>query len=222
LERNYEIHKEMKALIVYSGGMDSTVLLHQYKDSIKFAVSFNYGSKHNDIEIQHAKQNCELLGIEHRVVELSFINGLFNSSLLISGEEIPDGNYSEESMRSTVVPFRNGIFLSVAVGLAESEGVDTVLIANHFGDHAIYPDCTKTFINAFVKAAENGTYNRVLIRSPYCELTKRSIAIVGKEYGVDFSKTYSCYKGEELHCGVCATCIERKEALSGFDTTTYK
>ena len=212
----------MKALIVYSGGMDSTVLLHQDKDSIKYAVSFNYGSKHNDIEIQHAKQNCELLGIEHRVVELSFINGLFNSSLLISGEEIPDGNYSEESMRSTVVPFRNGIFLSVAVGLAESEGVDTVLIANHFGDHAIYPDCTKNFIDAFAKAAENGTYNRVKILSPYCDKTKREIALIGQELGVDFSKTYSCYKGEELHCGVCATCIERKEALAGFDTTIYK
>ena len=212
----------MKALIVYSGGMDSTVLLHQYKDSIKMSVCFDYGAKHNQIEINHAINNSKQAGIGGVRICLPFINDLFKSSLLKSGGEVPDGNYCEENMKSTVVPFRNGIFLSIAVGIAESEGLDTVLIANHFGDHAIYPDCTKGFIDNFAKAAENGTYNRIKILSPYCDKTKREIALIGQELGVDFSKTYSCYKGEELQCGVCATCIERKEALSGFDTTTYK
>jgi len=212
----------MKALIVYSGGMDSTVLLNQYKDSIKLAVFFDYGSKHNRTEYQHAIDNVRQLGIKGIGVALPFIGDLFKSSLLKSGEEIPEGSYAEKNMKSTVVPFRNGIFLSIAAGIAESEGLDTILIANHFGDHAVYPDCTKAFIDAFAQSVEAGTYNKAKILSPYCDKSKREIALIGKDLGVDFSKTYSCYKGDTLHCGVCATCIERKQALLGFDTTTYK
>jgi len=213
----------MKALIVYSGGMDSTVLLHQYKDDIKLALFFDYGSKHNKEELQHAVENIKKLGIKGIATTLPFISDLFKSSLLKnSDEEIPEGSYAENNMKSTVVPFRNGIFLSIAAGIAESEGLDTILIANHFGDHAVYPDCTKAFIDAFAQSVETGTYNKAKILSPYCDKTKREIALIGKELGVDFSKTYSCYKGDTLNCGVCATCIERKQALLGFDTTTYK
>ena len=124
-------------------------------------------------------------------------------------------------MHATVVPFRNGIMLSVAVGMAESEGLDTVLIANHAGDHAIYPDCRPGFIEAMDRAAQEGTYEGVRILSPYCNLTKRDIALRGRALGVDFARTWSCYKGGEVHCGVCGTCTERKEALSGFDPTEY-
>ena len=212
----------MKAILIYSGGMDSTTLLYEYKDSIKLAVSFDYGSKHNAREIACAVENCRRLGIPHRIIPLDFIGRYFRSDLLLSGGDIPEGSYDDDNMRSTVVPFRNGIMLAVAVGLAESYDVDVVLLANHAGDHAIYPDCRPTFIEAFDRAAEKGTYNGVRIVSPYCLLTKRDIALRGKEIGVDFSLTYSCYKGGDKHCGRCGTCTERKEALEGFDPTEYE
>ena len=211
----------MNALIIYSGGLDSTILLHEYKDSIRLAVSFDYGSKHNAREIAFARENCARLGIRHLVIPLEFIGKYFKSSLLEGGGEIPEGNYDEENMRSTVVPFRNGIMLAVATGLAESLGLDAVLIANHAGDHTIYPDCRPGFIKAFDAAASEGTFNGVRILSPYCDITKREIALRGRSLGVDFALTYSCYKGGEKHCGVCGTCRERKEALAGFDPTSY-
>ena len=214
--------RDMKAILIYSGGMDSTTLLYEYKDSIKLAVSFDYGSKHNAREIACAVENCKRLGIPHRIIPLEFIGKYFRSDLLLSGGEIPEGSYDDENMHSTVVPFRNGIMLAVAVGLAESYDVDAVLLANHAGDHAIYPDCRPSFIEAFDRAAEKGTYNGVRIVSPYCLLTKRDIALRGKELGIDFSLTYSCYKGGEKHCGRCGTCTERKEALEGFDPTEYE
>lgn len=212
----------MKAILIYSGGMDSTTLLHEYKDSIELAVSFGYGSKHNAREIDCAVENCHRLGIRHLVIPLDFVGKYFRSSLLIGGEDIPEGSYNDENMHSTVVPFRNGIMLAVAAGLAESFGLDTVLIANHSGDHALYPDCRPEFIEAFGNATKAGTYNGVEIVSPYCLLTKRDIALRGKELGVDYSLTYSCYKGGEKHCGRCGTCSERKEALEGFDPTEYE
>lgn len=211
----------MKALLIYSGGMDSTVLLYAYKHDIKLCAAFNYGSKHNDMEYNMALLNSLKTGIPLIRINLDFINKYFKSDLLQSGGDIPEGHYEDQSMKSTVVPFRNGIMLSIAVGLAESNGLDTVLIANHSGDHAIYPDCRESFINAIDKAASSGTYNHIRIVSPYNDLSKREIALIGKEKGVDFSKTYSCYKGGKIHCGVCGTCAERKEALEGFDTTKY-
>ena len=212
----------MKAILIYSGGLDSTTLLYEYKDSIALAVTFGYGAKHNERETACAVENCRLLGIRHMIIPLDFIGRYFKSDLLLSGGEIPSGNYDEENMKSTVVPFRNGIMLAVAAGLAESYDLDTVLIANHSGDHAIYPDCRPAFIDAFDKAAEAGTYNGVRIVSPYCSLSKRDIALRGKAIGIDYGKTYSCYKGGEKHCGTCGTCRERKEALKGFDPTEYE
>ena len=125
-------------------------------------------------------------------------------------------------MKSTVVPFRNGIMLAVAAGLAESYELDAVYLANHSGDHAIYPDCRPEFIDAFAEAVKAGTYKGVQVISPYCNITKRDIALRGKAIGLDYSLTYSCYKGGEKHCGKCGTCVERKEALEGFDPTEYE
>ena len=212
----------MKAVLVYSGGLDSTTLLYDYRADIALAVSFDYGSRHNAREIAFAREHCRELGIPHLVIPLDFISRYFRSSLLLSGDSIPEGSYAEENMRSTVVPFRNGIMLAIAAGLAESRDLDTVLIANHSGDHAIYPDCRPAFIEAFDAAAAAGTYNGVRIVSPYCRLTKREIALRGQALGVDFARTYSCYKGGEKHCGRCGTCQERKEALEGFDPTPYE
>jgi 7-cyano-7-deazaguanine synthase len=212
----------MKGLLIYSGGLDSTTLLYEYKDSIELAVTFDYGSKHNAREIACAVDNCKKLGIKHLVIPLGFIGQYFKSDLLMSGGAIPEGSYADENMKSTVVPFRNGIMLAVAAGLAESYELDTVLLANHSGDHAIYPDCRPEFIDAFAAAVKAGTYEGIQVLSPYCNITKRDIALRGKTIGLDYSLTYSCYKGGEKHCGKCGTCVERKEALEGFDPTTYE
>ena len=212
----------MKALLIYSGGLDSTTLLYEYRDCIALAVSFDYGSKHNAREIAYAKLHCDRLGIRHMVLPLDFIGKYFRSDLLIGGGEIPEGSYDDENMRSTVVPFRNGIMLAVAAGLAESYGLDTLMIANHSGDHAIYPDCRPEFIEAFDRAVRAGTYEGIHVVSPYCDITKRDIALRGHALGIDYAETWSCYKGGERHCGKCGTCTERKEALEGFDTTLYE
>ena len=212
----------MKAVLIYSGGLDSTTLLYEYKESIALAVSFDYGSKHNEREIAFARINCEKLGVEHIVIPLEFMQKYFRSSLLKGGEDIPEGSYDDSNMQSTVVPFRNGIMLAIAAGLAESRGLDAVMMANHGGDHAIYPDCRPEFVDAFGKAVEAGTYNGVKLLSPYCNITKRDIALRGKALGIDYSLTYSCYKGGEKHCGKCGTCTERREALEGFDPTEYE
>ena len=201
------------SVIVLSGGMDSTTLLHERKDNIALAVTFDYGSKHNAREIECARKNCELLGIEHIVMPLDFMGKYFKSSLLIGGEEIPEGHYEDENMKSTVVPFRNGIMLAIAGGLAESRGLKKVMLANHGGDHAIYPDCRPGFVDTMSEALRQGTYDGIVIDAPYTNITKSDIARIGKRIGVDYNLTYSCYKGGEKHCGKCGTCVERFEAL---------
>lgn len=212
-------------LIIVSGGMDSITLLHDKKDEIALAVTFDYGSNHNKREIEFAKQNCKELGIEHIIIPLDFMHQYFKSSLLSGAENIPEGHYAAENMKSTVVPFRNGIMLAIACGLAESRELEAVMIANHAGDHAIYPDCRATFIDSMSEAMAYGTYKHIKVYAPYTNLTKADIAAIGGEIGVDYSKTYSCYKGGEKHCGKCGTCVERKEAfaLAGIaDPTEYE
>lgn len=209
-------------VILYSGGMDSSVALYQYAERVKLAVSFNYGSKHNVREIEYAAKNCRALGIEHRVIELDLNKMGFVSDLLQSGGEIPNGHYEDENMKKTVVPFRNGIMLSIAAGIAESMDCNKLMISNHAGDHAIYPDCRPNFIQSMSEAIGFGTYNRIEILAPFTNLSKREIALIGKEIGVPFENTYSCYNGQKIHCGTCGTCTERKEALEGFDPTEYQ
>lgn len=209
-------------LIVMSGGMDSTTLMHDYKERIALAITFDYHSRHAEHEIACARWQCEQLGIRHLVLELPFMEQYFKSSLLKGGEAIPDGHYADENMKSTVVPFRNGIMLAIAAGIAESEGLHYLMLANHSGDHAIYPDCRPEFVEAMGAAMKAGTYVGLELLAPYTHMTKREIALRGKELGVDFSHTYSCYKGGDKHCGTCGTCTERKEALDGFDPTIYE
>ncbi len=202
--------------------MDSVTLLYEYQERIALAISFDYGSNHNAREIPFAQLHCQRLGIKHITIPLSFMGQYFKSSLLEGADAIPEGNYADENMKSTVVPFRNGIMLSVAVGMAESMGLKHVMMANHGGDHAIYPDCRSEFVDAFSEAARTGTYVGVTLLSPYTHLTKSDIARKGKELGIDYSETWSCYKGGEKHCGKCGTCVERKEALAaaGIDDKT--
>lgn len=188
-------------------------LMHDQKDRIALAVTFDYGSNHNAREIECARWQCAQLGIEHLVIPLKFMGEYFESSLLSGADAIPEGHYADENMKSTVVPFRNGIMLSVACGLAESRGLKHVMLANHGGDHAIYPDCREGFVKAMSEAMKEGTYDGVTIIAPYTNITKNEIAVIGKKLGVDYDHTYSCYKGGEEHCGKCGTCVERLEAL---------
>ena len=213
------------SVIVVSGGMDSVTLLYEKKDEIALGISFDYGSNHNHNELPLAALHCQRLGIAHVVIPLGFVHQYFKSSLLESGESIPDGSYDEENMKSTVVPFRNGVMLAVAAGMAESNGLTKVLIANHGGDHTIYPDCRPEFIAAMDAAVEAGTFARVRVVAPYTNISKADIARRGRALGIDYAETWSCYKGGDVHCGTCGTCVERKEALreAGIeDNTPYQ
>lgn len=189
-------------------------LLYDYRDVVALAVTFDYGSNHNAREIACARIHCRRLGIEHIVIPLAFVAKYFKSSLLSGADAIPEGNYDDENMKSTVVPFRNGIMLAVACGIAESRDLRRVMLANHFGDHAIYPDCRRDFVDAMSEAMRCGTYCGVTVFAPYTDITKADIARRGALLGIDYAETYSCYKGGEHHCGRCGTCRERREALA--------
>ena len=212
------------AVIIISGGMDSTTMLYEYKDDIALAITFDYGSTQNGRERLCAITHCQRLGIKHIVVRLDFMHRYFKSALLESPDAIPEGNYDDENMKSTVVPFRNGIMLSIACGIAESNGLKRVLIANHAGDHSIYPDCRGEFVEAMSLAMQMGTYENVKVFAPYTHISKADIARHGKALGLNYAETYSCYKGGEKHCGKCGTCRERRAALREagiIDTTQY-
>lgn len=209
-------------LLVLSGGLDSTTMLYDFADNIALAVTFHYGSNHNEREAECARFHCDKLGIQHIEINLAFMGDYFKSSLLEGADAIPDGNYDEDNMKSTVVPFRNGIMLSIAAGLAESRGLKKVMLANHSGDHTIYPDCRPEFVKAMSEAINSGTYIGVELVAPYTMITKADIVKRGSELGIDYTKTYSCYKGGEHHCGLCGTCRERREAfmLAGVEDKT--
>ncbi len=212
-------------LLVLSGGLDSTTLLYEYAEKIALAVTFDYGSKHNASEIPYAKQHTAKLGIPHLLIPLDFMGKYFKSDLLSSGGDIPKGEYSEENVQSTVVPFRNGIMLSIAAGLAESHGLAKVLIASHFGDHALYPDCRASFVEPMERAISQGTTNQVQLLAPYTQIDKAEIVQKGFSMGIDYASTWSCYEGGEVQCGACATCQERKASFAKAgvqDPTKYK
>ena len=214
-----------KVIVLVSGGMDSVTVLYQAHKmyEVVAAISFDYGSKHNHKEIPFAKLHCDRLSIPHHIINTGFIGELFNSALLKSDEEdVPDGHYEEAVMKKTVVPFRNGIMLSIACGFAESVEAKAVVIAAHSGDHAIYPDCRNDFMTAMASAMKLGTYAEIELLAPFVAIDKTEIAKISAEHGINHKETWSCYKGLEFHCGTCGTCVERKEAfeLAGLDDPT--
>jgi 7-cyano-7-deazaguanine synthase len=195
--------------------MDSVTALHWARSvhDVVAVASFDYGSKHNHRELPFAAEHAAKLGLRHEVIPLEFVNRLFASDLLKSGGEIPEGHYAAENMKQTVVPFRNAIMLSIACGFAESVGAEGLVIAAHTGDHTIYPDCREDFMRAMGETMRLGTYAGVQLLRPFIAKTKGRIAAEGAKLGVDFSRTWSCYKGGAVHCGVCGTCVERREAF---------
>ena len=217
----------MKTLVLLSGGMDSVTALHwaAREHEVVGCVSFDYGSKHNHKEIPMAAWHAQQLGVKHDVISLDFVNQLFASDLLRSGGDIPEGHYAAENMKRTVVPFRNGIMLAIACGLAESREADALVIAAHSGDHAIYPDCREPFMRAMADAMKHGTYAHIELLRPFIDCDKAEIVRRGAKLGIDYAHTWSCYKGTDIHCGKCGTCVERREAflLAGLpDPTAYE
>lgn len=213
------------SVIIVSGGLDSITLLYDKAERIALAISFDYGQNHSKKELPYAEYHCQKLGIPHITIPLTFMHQYFKSSLLEGAEAIPEGHYEEENMKSTVVPFRNGIMLAIATGIAESHELKRVYIANHGGDHTIYPDCRPEFIDAMDKATSAGTFVDVRVEAPYTNISKTDIVRRGTALGIDYAKTWSCYKGSEMHCGKCGTCVERKEAFADAgvkDPTEYE
>ena len=204
-----------KVVVLLSGGMDSVTALHWAvaNHDVAAALFFDYGSNHAAHELSCARRQAELLGVPFELIDITPIGRHLKSALLSGAAAIPDGHYQDDNMKQTVVPFRNGIFLAVAAGIAESCGAEGMVIAAHNGDHDIYPDCREDFMQAMSSAISLGTYANLEILRPFIDCSKGDIAAIGAKLGVDFSLTYSCYKGGEQHCGTCGTCRERKEAF---------
>ena len=216
----------MKTVIVYSGGLDSTVLLYHLLAAGHeiHSLSIDYGQRHRR-ELKHADAICAELGVPHSSVDLSAMQPFLAGSSLTSSEiEVAEGHYTEESMKSTVVPNRNMIFLAVATGYALSIKAEQVAYAAHSGDHAIYPDCRNEFADAMADAIRLADWKSIELIRPFVDWTKADIVRRAFELGVPVDQTWSCYKGAEEHCGRCGTCIERREAFDLAcvdDPTTY-
>lgn len=213
----------MKIVTLCSGGLDSTVLLYflRHEGHEVVALIFDYGQKHKK-EISYAANKCDDLAIPRYTCYLE--SPIFDVPLM-GGGEIPDGYYTDESMKKTIVPSRNATFLSIAFGVALNKNADAVSFAAHSGDHPIYPDCRPNFVRAMETALRIGSESNISIFTPFIGMDKTAIVEIGSTLKVDFADTWSCYKGGKFHCGKCGTCSERKEAfrLCGVkDPTIYK
>jgi 7-cyano-7-deazaguanine synthase len=217
--------------VIASGGLDSTTLVYYLRSqgSRMRLLSFDYGQRHRK-ELESACQVAEALDLPHCVLDLRPVGALLAGSALTDpGADVPDGHYTDESMRATVVPNRNALMLDVAVGVAVANGCDAVAFGAHGGDHAIYPDCRPEFVDAFTAAARLGNKGFLVpefqVYAPFLPLSKTDIVRLGARCGVPFERTWSCYRGGTRHCGRCGTCTERREAFHQAalpDPTTYE
>ena len=207
--------------------MDSVTLAHKVAQEHELIglVSFNYGQRHLK-ELDFARACADDLGVEHIVIDISGIGRQLSGSALTDDVAVPDGHYAEETMRITAVPNRNAIMLAIAFGIAAARGADAVATAVHGGDHFIYPDCRPGFTEAFETMQRQALAGVADVRlyTPYVHTDKAAIAAEGVRLGVDYTRSWSCYKGGEIHCGRCGTCVERREAFhmaGAEDPTTY-
>lgn len=210
-------HKRGVAIV--SGGLDSVTLAYDLvsKDYEIEVMTFDYGQRHKK-EIEFARKCAEDLSAKQHIVNLQTVSTLFGKSSLTSKETlVPDGHYAEESMRVTVVPNRNAIMINIATALAVSKGFDFVATGVHGGDHFIYPDCRPDFISKqsdVLRVANSGFITTDFdILAPYVRISKAEIVKIGQRLGVPWAETWSCYKGDDVHCGSCGTCFERREAF---------
>ncbi|KPH93947.1 7-cyano-7-deazaguanine synthase [Pseudoalteromonas porphyrae] len=204
-----------KVVVIYSGGMDSFTVLNKalQQGHDVYALSFDYGQRHVK-ELKVAANVCEKLNVPHKIVDISAINQLIGGSSLTDDIEVPEGHYEAENMKSTIVPNRNMILLSLAVGYAVSLKASQVYYGAHSGDHAIYPDCRPEFVQKMDDVCRIANYDAVEIFSPYLNNTKIDILTDGIKMGLDYSQTWTCYNGREKACGKCGACQERLEAFT--------
>ena len=209
-----------KVVVIYSGGMDSFTVLNRALTDGKqvYALSFDYGQRHVK-ELKCASSVCKSLNIKHKVIDISAINQLLAGSSLTDNIDIPEGHYEAENMKSTIVPNRNMILLSLAVGYAVSVGAAQVYYGAHSGDHAIYPDCRPEFVEKMNDVCKIANYESVEIFSPYLSVNKTAILTDGLSMGLDYSNTWTCYNGREKACGKCGACQERLEAFNDNNIT---
>lgn len=217
----------MKTLLICSGGLDSITLAYKIskEETLSGLLSFDYGQRHKK-ELAYAKQAADDLGVPHYVPDISGIGKMLNGSALTDDVEVPDGHYAEETMKITVVPNRNAIMLSIAYGIASAKGLEAVAAAFHGGDHFIYPDCRPGFVDSFAQMQSHALegLSDIVLYTPFVNVSKADIVAEGAKNAVPFEKSWSCYKGGDIHCGRCGTCVERQEAfaLAGVaDPTQY-
>jgi 7-cyano-7-deazaguanine synthase len=215
------------AIAVVSGGMDSTVLAYQATGLFSNVdlLSVDYGQRHRK-ELGYAAMTAERLGCRHDIVALPLATMLTGSALTDASVEVPHGHYAAETMALTVVPNRNAVLISVAYAVAVARGADAVLVGVHAGDHHVYPDCRPAFVSALDEALRIGNegVGNVRLEAPFVNHSKTDIARLGARLGVEWSETWSCYEGGEVHCGRCGTCVERHEAFRDAgvaDSTAY-
>lgn len=217
----------MKIIVICSGGLDSVTLAHHINAQYQLAglVSFDYGQRHKK-ELAFAAACAAHLDVPHQIVDIAAVGALLSGSSLTDNITVPDGHYAASNMKITVVPNRNAIMLTIAYGMAAAQQADGVAAAFHGGDHFIYPDCRPAFVTAFAAmqhAALDG-FNDIALHTPFLNFTKAQIVAAGAQLNVPFAETWSCYKGGDVHCGRCGTCVERREAfdLAGVeDPTAY-
>lgn len=204
----------MKTILIYSGGMDSTTLLYKLlRDGDRVqCISFNYGQRHGK-ELFAARKICKKLNVPHKIIDIRALKNLMSGSALTSKIPVPEGHYKDSTMKLTVVPNRNMIFIALAIAAAVSQKFDRVAIAVHAGDRAIYPDCRPVFIKRMDAVSKIANYESIDVYAPFLNMTKRRIARIGRRLGVPYEDTWTCYKGLSRPCGKCGACMEREEAL---------
>ena len=204
-----------KIIVVYSGGLDSFTLLNEAIRSGKdvSALSFDYGQKHNK-ELHFVEKFCAQEFIDSKIVDVSSIKELFQGSSLTDEIDIPKGHYEDVSMKSTVVPNRNMILISLALGYAVTKGAEEVWFGAHAGDHAIYPDCRPEFVEKMDSVARIANYSSIAIKAPYITMSKTEILAIGLNMQLDYGLTWTCYEGKDLACGSCGACHERLESFA--------
>ena len=204
-----------KIIVVYSGGLDSFTLLNEAIRSGKdiSALSFDYGQKHSK-ELHFVEKFCTQESIDSKIVDISSIKELFQGSSLTDDIDIPKGHYEDDSMKSTVVPNRNMILISLALGYAVTKEAEEVWFGAHAGDHAIYPDCRPEFVEKMDSVARIANYSPIAIKAPYITMSKTEILAIGLNMQLDYGLTWTCYEGKDLACGSCGACHERLESFA--------
>lgn len=218
-----------KAIAVLSGGLDSTVATCVYAKEYEIhALTFNYGQKSFERELKASKKICEKMGFTHEVIDLPWLNKISNSSLTndheiptLTNEDLDDLNKCEQTANSVWVPGRNIVFSAIATSYAESIGAEIIIVGWDKEEAATFPDNSKEFLKSFNKMLSIGSPNNIEIKAPAINLNKTEIVKLGDKNNTPMELSYSCYVGDEKHCGVCESCMRRKRAFKQANIKDY-